>query len=137
VEWCARAERLVEAFLSERGTVLAASCEEGSWFVRVLYPTRTCLSRVANRCQAADFQFDIKRIYGLDGGREERFDLTDKQQTALEAALKSGYYGIPRETNAAQLATELDVSHQALSERLRRAHKSLVENALTTGHLSE
>ena len=35
------------------------------------------------------------------------------------------------------LADELDVSHQALSERLHRGHKTLIQNALIVGRMGE
>lgn len=41
-----------------------------------------------------------------------------------------GYYDIPREAQLEDIATELDISHQALSERFHRAIRSLIENTL-------
>ena len=41
-------------------------------------------------------------------------------------AFEAGYYNIPRDVTSEELAAELDVSHQALSERFRRGHKQLV-----------
>ncbi len=46
------------------------------------------------------------------------------------AALEHGYYDVPREASLTDLAERLDVSHQALSERLRRGHGNLVKHAL-------
>jgi predicted DNA binding protein len=40
---------------------------------------------------------------------------------------------VPRETTLANLAAEIEVSHQALSERLRRGHGTLVERSLRPG----
>lgn len=39
-------------------------------------------------------------------------------------------YGVPRKATLADLAADLDVSHQALSERLRRGHATLGQRAL-------
>lgn len=36
-----------------------------------------------------------------------------------------GYYDVPRTVTLTELADSLDVSHQGLSERLRRAHANL------------
>jgi predicted DNA binding protein len=48
----------------------------------------------------------------------------------VKAAVESGYYGIPRDTTLEDLATDLNVSHQALSERLRRGHRALIESVI-------
>ncbi|MFC7142999.1 helix-turn-helix domain-containing protein [Halosimplex aquaticum] len=58
------------------------------------------------------------------------FHLTDEQFTTVKAALDRGYYKVPREATLEELANELDVSHQALSERLRRGHRTLIENVI-------
>lgn len=56
--------------------------------------------------------------------------LTETQRETLVAALRSGYYEVPRETALSELAEEFGISSQALSNRFRRAHKSLAENAV-------
>ncbi|PSP50724.1 hypothetical protein BRC67_09015 [Halobacteriales archaeon QH_3_68_24] len=77
---------------------------------------------------------DERRV-DVPGSLDERASpggvrLTDTQFATLETALESGYYRVPREQTIEELATELDVSHQALSERLRRGHRTLVETVL-------
>jgi predicted DNA binding protein len=42
-------------------------------------------------------------------------------------AYERGFFDIPRRATAADLAAELDVSRQAVSERLRRGYAALVE----------
>lgn len=61
-----------------------------------------------------------------------RSKLTDKQREALLTAFKRGYHEIPRDTTSSDLADELGISHQALSERFRRAYRHLVESELAT-----
>lgn len=52
--------------------------------------------------------------------------VTGEQREAVLTALELGYYEVPRHANLADVAAELGISHQALSERLRRAHGGLV-----------
>ncbi len=61
------------------------------------------------------------------------FDLTEGQYEAIRAAHRAGYYDVPRSTKLKELAAELGVSHQSLSQRLRRAHESLVSAAMFQG----
>lgn len=65
-----------------------------------------------------------------------RFGLTEKQVDTLVLALQHGYFDVPRDTQAQEVADELGISYQALSERLHRATSRLVENGLLVGHRS-
>jgi predicted DNA binding protein len=83
--------------------------------------------------------FDAQRIYDQRDGSLGSHGLTEKQHRALTLALDAGYYEVPRRANAVQLAEELDISHQSLSEQLRRAHGTVVTDTvgMSTSVLSE
>lgn len=51
--------------------------------------------------------------------------LTPKQEATLRTALAMGYFSVPRDVTAADVAAELGVSKSAFLERLRRAQASL------------
>ncbi|WP_227379726.1 helix-turn-helix domain-containing protein [Haladaptatus halobius] len=133
MEWVSEIETLVEILITEEATILAATGNKESWNLRTLFPDRDALSRTHDYCQDNGLSFDILTIYQLDEGRQGRFGITEDQQEALTRAYDSGYYNIPRKATAEEIADELGVSHQALSERLRRGHESLVKNALIIG----
>jgi len=57
--------------------------------------------------------------------------LTAAQREALSAAKEHGYYEVPRKVSTRDLADELDMSHQNLSELLRRATSKLIDETLT------
>jgi len=133
MDWVDRIETLVQILVEEEGTILAAFGAGDSWALRALFPAREALSRTHEFCEEAGLTMDVKSIYRLDEGRGGRFGLTDNQQSTLLSAFEHGYYEIPRGVTAEELATELGISHQALSEQLRRAHGSLVENAIVIG----
>lgn len=63
--------------------------------------------------------------------------LTPVQRETLTMALERGYFAIPRETNLVELAEELDISDQAVNERVRRGTAKLVASSLTAGTDSE
>lgn len=48
---------------------------------------------------------------------------------------KQGYYEVPRSVSMTELANILDISYQALSERLRRAHANLIDRMITPTEL--
>jgi predicted DNA binding protein len=56
-------------------------------------------------------------------------DLTEPQREALLLAYEQGYYDSPRTTTLADLADQFGISRQAVSNRLKRGTRQLIENA--------
>ncbi|WP_336364536.1 helix-turn-helix domain-containing protein [Halalkalicoccus salilacus] len=133
MHWVESIETLVHILLEEEGTILVAEGDRGGWLLRVLFPDRDSLSRAYDFCKENDLSLDIQRIYNVDDGKQGRFGLTDEQEETIAAAYERGYYDVPRGVSLSDFAEELDVSHQALSERIRRGHKTLVENSVIVG----
>lgn len=66
----------------------------------------------------------------LDSGRLTEVlvsKLTEEQLAVLETAYDHGYFDIPREASATDLADELGVAQSTASERLRTAERTLLE----------
>ena len=77
--------------------------------------------------------FAIESIREMDRQPSGRFGLTEGQYHALLTAVEHGYYDVPQRRTLKELAEEFDISHQALSERLRRGTESLIEDTLLVG----
>lgn len=133
MEWVESVEALIHILVSEGGTILSAEGHQDGWFMRVLFPNRGALSRTYTFCKENELQFDLERIYNVDEGKRGRVGLTKAQENAITAAYDHGYYDVPRETNLTGVAAAVGVSHQALSERLRRGHKTLIANSVVVG----
>lgn len=78
--------------------------------------------------RADDVRLEITALRDLD--QRTRAALTRPRYEALRAAYDRGYFEVPREIDLQELAAELDISHQALGERLRRAKADLVEQTI-------
>ncbi|RQG96787.1 helix-turn-helix domain-containing protein [Natrarchaeobius oligotrophus] len=98
--------------------------------VRARVPSREALAAYRRRCRQKDVGFRLRRLYHPQESGAARYGLTDRQREALRVALEQGYFDVPRTTTLASLASELDVSDQALSARLRRGQASLLEHTL-------
>ncbi|WP_255169089.1 helix-turn-helix domain-containing protein [Natrononativus amylolyticus] len=122
---------LGELFLSHRGTLLSAKGRADGWVLRVRYPDRDYLRLTYEELRETDAAVDVGRIYDLTEESSLEIGLTPEQYEALTAAVEHGYFEIPRRISMQNLATELDISHQALSERLRRAYGTLANAELT------
>ncbi|WP_227378582.1 helix-turn-helix domain-containing protein [Haladaptatus halobius] len=132
MEWVDQIETLIQILVEEDGTILAATGNEDWWMLRILFPDREALSQTYEYCQEQDLSLDVRQIHQLEDGRQDRFGLTDEQQEILVLAAEHGYYEVPREVSAEELADDVGISHQAVSERLRRGHDKLVTNVLLT-----
>lgn len=132
MEWTAAVERVLELLLGNGGVLTQASSWGESWRLTVLCSDREVLSRTYEGCEENGLSLGIDSIRGLDDGENARFGLTEAQHTTLLKAKKHGYYDVPRDATLSELATILGISHQALSERLRRGHGNLVSRTLSS-----
>lgn len=103
---------------------------EGWWYNRMRLPDRDALTTIEEWCLEHDVEFDLQAVYTDYGGRSSRESLTTQQREVLRIALETGYFDVPRSGTLADIADELDISSQAVSERLRRGHRQLVERHL-------
>ncbi|WP_254768730.1 helix-turn-helix domain-containing protein [Salinilacihabitans rarus] len=133
MDWVDDVTMIVHLLTEENATILDAVGERTRWRLRILFPERETLSRTYEFADEKGLTVDVEKIHELREERGGRYGLTDAQHETLVAALERGYYRIPREVDMEELAAELGISHQALSERLRRAHRTLVEEAVEIG----
>jgi len=101
------------------------------WRFRIQFPDEASLQRYVSYCE--DRAIDCKpiRLSRSDSSTfTKRFGLTSIQSQTLVNASQRGFFEIPRECTLEELADESDITHQALSERLRRGMESLVDSTL-------
>jgi predicted DNA binding protein len=129
MHWTARVQFLTHVLVEERGAIVSARGSSDGWTFRILFPERDAVSSTYDACE--EYEIDIEQISPLgEAPSLGRFHLTNQQCRAVQAAVDQGYYEVPRETTLEDLASDLGVSHQALSERLRRGHRTLIESVL-------
>lgn len=137
MEWIEQVQVVLQMLTTAQATITDAYGAGETWYLRVLYPTRDSLSSTVEYCESKGVAFEIERIRELEGEPAGRYGLSEGQYDALTAAAAHGYYDIPRDTDLQGLAAELDVSHQSLSERMRRGMLALIEDTLLMGPQSE
>ncbi len=124
--------KLLEQIVSENeGAILEASGRDGNWSLRLLFHDRSGLSEAHRLLGEYGFRFEVTRLTPVEEPSWGKTTLTKTQYEAVAAAHELGYFDVPRQVTLQELAAELDVSHQALSERLRRSHAALVSAELT------
>lgn len=132
IEYTAGVANMCSAIFSNDGTILDAQCSASNWTFRLLFPERDLLSTAVNELETQGITVNVKRMVeaGRNADLEATAALTEAQEEAISEAYDRGYYDVPRRISLEDLATELDISHQALSERLRRANKVLASEQI-------
>jgi predicted DNA binding protein len=129
LEWIVDDLGVIQAATMADGAVLEGYTTDGYWFLRLRFPNHDGVIQFyqyLSMNQISDFT--IERVYELTDhpDRDETYGLTPDQRETLTIAAQRGYFSIPRETTLGELADELDISQQAVSQRLRRATRSIV-----------
>lgn len=102
-------------------------------FVSITVPDRSTLREVIDALRRRDAVVHLEQILPLaregDQARTIELDvseITDKQREAIDAAVATGYYERPRQTDLTELADRLGVSESAVSQRLKGAETTLI-----------
>lgn len=101
----------------------------GWWENRMRVPDRDALGVIEQWCEENDVNFELQAVYTSDETVADT-TLTESQREVLQVALEVGYFGVPRQGTLSDVATELDISTQAVSEHIRRGHRRFLEQHL-------
>lgn len=128
--WIDGIQAVIRSLVHEEGTITTAHGRNDRWSLRLVFPDHEALSRTYRYCQKEGLTIEIKSATEMDSEPAPQFGLSDAQYRTLITAYKRGYFRVPRETTVEELADELGVSAQSVSERLRRGHERLIGGAL-------
>lgn len=128
ITWAPGVSRVLDLITDNAGTILDIRGQEGSWHFRVFYPSREAVSIVNGGSDR--ISFTVNRVGHLEQKSSVRYGLTDKQHEALRIGWNQGYFDVPRRIGIEELSSDLGVTHQAVSERLRRGQATLIQEAL-------
>lgn len=131
ISWRAQVRVLIDVFVEANGSLIAAQGVLDRWQLRVLFPERDTVSETCDDWRNHGIDPSIQRVNGVSGKVNcNGIELSDCQQESLVEAFTLDYYDVPRGITLDGLAKELNISHQALSERLRRGHRNLIKTTL-------
>lgn len=135
-DWTADAAQRIELFAEADGSMLDVRGTADQWTFRVLFSDRASASETFQSWRDAGVEPSLARVGSLSCREGEATGLSSTQYDTIAQAFQRDYYDVPRGTTLEELAANFGVSHQAVSERLRRGHAHLVEQLLsesTTG----
>jgi len=134
IRWQRTETPLFELIEGSDAMLVDATGTADGWTATLRFPDHDSLTRFYETCRERGVSLELQGINesGL-GEREDDFGLTPPQRETLTAAFEAGYFDVPRETTLAELADRLDVSEQAVSERLRRGLRQFLVATLRDG----
>lgn len=131
LDWAVSRDVFFQGLLDAGAQVLSAKGETDTWKFELRFPDHESLSAFQEYCSDGHIPLEVGRIYNpTKPGSGKWYGLTNTQRDTLVKAVRGGYYSIPRRMSTQDLADAFDVSDQAVTERLRRAIVTLVENTL-------
>jgi predicted DNA binding protein len=131
IEWADTPHSILQGVDVSGGTVLEARRDDG-WLFRLRFPDHGSLSAFYDYCVERDITVHIERSFTLTEKTEvgRQLGLSGEQREALLLALRNGYFDTPSRTSLDELAAEFGISKQALSNRIRRGTKAVLEGTL-------
>lgn len=128
--WSDEIQSFVTEMIDHEGVILEASGRADRWRVRLRFMTREQFDSFQTEFAEGEPELRLERLFQAELPRHRRGHVTPEQYRALATATELGYYQVPRQASIRDVAAELDVSHQAVSERLRRGVANLVADTL-------
>lgn len=100
------------------------------WRIQMYFPDHETFGTFHSFCNDHNLDFQLSNLYNNTSPKHgpSQDHLTTPQRETLRLAHEQGYFEIPRKVTLDDLATEFDVSNQAVSERLRRGCAQLLKN---------
>lgn len=130
ITWPADVNGLVQTLNDHAATILEAVGTGERWEFQLRFPDDADISAFHADCNQADVRFELQRLYHPAEPETDQSALTPTQRETLLTALEEGYFAIPRQITTEELAEQLDISDQALNERLRRGHTNILTSLL-------
>lgn len=139
VEWARHEGMLIEGIVQTSGAVLTGAVDDEFMEFLVRFPDHDHLAQFYNYCTENDITLTLQRVFSLTdrSERSREYGLTAEQREALVLAASSGYFNSPREVTLDELAAELGISQQAVSQRVRRGTQKVMLEALGLSRTEE
>lgn len=133
-EWNPEFKGVMDAIVEAGVTVLSAKGSADGWVFELRTETSEAFSTFQQYCEDHGVDVSLTRLGHVS---EEADDvdpaLTREQREALLLAFREGYYDDPRGTDLDSLASQLGITRQAFSSRLRRGYRNFIQHSLVQG----
>lgn len=129
IRWRADINGLVSALFEQNVRVMEATGTADEWDFRLQFSNRENLYAFRQELRKQGIRMQLRRLYNPSFPKETD-TLTAEQYDAILAAYENGYWKIPRGVTLDELAKQIGVSDNAVSQRLRRGIEALVRETV-------
>lgn len=121
VHWTEDESPLFHLIREGNGTLVDAEGTSDGWSVSIRFPDQDAVAAFYEAAHELGIVLELRGINDTGFARSrDGYGLTAIQHETLTTALEAGYFDVPRRVTISELSSELGVSDQAVSERLRR-----------------
>lgn len=125
--WSDTRPELIEQIRETDGSFLSAIAEGDTWTFELRFPNQTAATHFYTYYTDSDHPITVQKTRQDEPVNPTLGDsLTAEQRDALDRAVDSGYFQVPRQTTLVQLADEMGISDSAVSQRLRRGLQNIL-----------
>jgi len=130
-EWDTHQSPVFDLVEEAGGRIAGAEGTPDGWALVVRFSSQGDLQRFYERTQERGVDVRLQHLYDEDASLvRDQFDFSPKQRETLEVALEAGYFDVPQRVTLEDLAEELGISEQGVSERLRRGLSTFLTSTL-------
>ncbi|WP_276256512.1 bacterio-opsin activator domain-containing protein [Halomontanus rarus] len=134
-EWTNKVDSILYAYTQINASILEATGHRDEWQLQMRFEDHDSLSTFQNYCDDREIPFRLTQLHELTQPRTgSQYGLTPKQSEALVTAWDMEYF-TSSEVTLTDVATELDITPQSLSELLHRGYQSLIAQTLVVTSL--
>jgi predicted DNA binding protein len=134
-EWKPEYMGIMAAIEDAGVTVVSATGSHDGWLFELRATAHEQLSEFQEYCDTHGIDVSLVRLRQLsETDSTDGYGLTPEQHEALRLAFDEGYFEDPRTVDQETLASELGISRQALSARLRRGYRTLIGRTIARHH---
>lgn len=131
LDWDISSDTFFDTLIDTGANLLEARGIAESWMFELRFQSHEDLSSFQEHCAKQHIPIDVQRLYNpTKPSVGPWFGLSSAQRTTLARAVEAGYYSIPRQISTNELAAEIGITDQAVTERLRRGISNLVSSTL-------
>ncbi|QLG60243.1 helix-turn-helix domain-containing protein [Halorarum salinum] len=130
LEWDEEFCDLVHEMVDHHAAILEARARDDRWDLRLRFAEEGMLSTFQDHFREIGHEFEVNQLHRPTQPRQRAFGLTAEQHEALVAAADEGYFTVPRTASTEDVSERLDISANAVSERIRRGCESLIRSGL-------
>ena len=129
VRWNFATNGIIQPLIDTNARVLEATGNAEEWEFRIRFSTQEDLNQFNRTVTDKGIPVTLRHLYN-PVPPEEQSPISDEQREAITEAYRRGYFNVPRDVTAADLAKKFKVSDSALSERLRRGLSTVVRETV-------